>query len=149
MSTNPGVSRSIGGKPERLWVQPIRETQVVSNTAAYFGGGIRTVGGATVVVRSSKVEHNISDGNDGGISDGFGGTGTLTLIESQVSHNRAFDSGGIGVAQGSAATVRSTQVSDNAAAGTDGIAEGGGIDNGGTLMLDHSHALDNGNGSDG
>jgi hypothetical protein len=118
-------------------------TQVTTNTAAYFGGGIRIVGGATVGVRSSKIAQNVSDGNDGGVSDGFGGTGALTLIDSQVSQNRAFDSGGIGVAQGSTATVKSTEVSGNAAAGTDGIAEGGGIDNSGTLVLDHGQISDN------
>ncbi len=122
----------------------LRETLIVANTAAYFGGGIRIVGEATVVARSSKVEHNISEGNDGGISDGLGAsTGMLTLLDSEVSHNRAFDGGGIGTGEGSTATVKSTELSDNAATASDGIAEGGGIDNGGTLILDHSHVFGN------
>ena len=117
----------------------LSESSVVNNTAAYFGGGMLITGGGTVTARSSKIDGNVSEGNDGGIADGLGSsTGNLTLLNSEVNDNRAFDDGGIDTSEGSAATLTSSLVIGNAVVGPEGIAEAGGIGNAGSTSLARS-----------
>ncbi len=117
----------------------LTRSTVMDNTAAYFGGGVLITGGASVVARSSKVDGNVSEGNDGGIADGLAtSTGVLTLSDSEVNNNHAFDDGGIDTSEGSTATLTSSLVIGNAVLAPEGIAEAGGIGNGGTTSLARS-----------
>ena len=59
------------------------------------GGGIR-FGNANLVVRDSVVTGNRTSGDGGGISNaGHGGTGNVTLVNSTISRNVAFEGGGL------------------------------------------------------
>lgn len=117
----------------------LTRSTVVNNTAAFFGGGMLITGGGNVVARSSKVDRNVSEGNDGGIADGLGSsTGVLTLLNSEVNDNHAFDDGGLDISDGSTATLTWSQVIGNAVVAPEGIAEAGGIGNGGTTSLSRS-----------
>jgi hypothetical protein len=132
-------------------------------TATALGGGIEAFPGTDVTIENSVVTDNravpsrtvtsvtatcsanamcqFSDGDGGGIDD----WGTMTVIDSQVTDNRArginADGGGIVVERGASLSLRDSTVTGNRATspGPDGRGGGGGgifVDNDGSLVVD-------------
>ena len=92
---------------------------------------LRIDAGATVTIRHLRIVHGsaiIADRGGGGIANG----GTLTLVDSIVSHSTApYEHSGGGIDNGGSLTLRDTIVRHNIAAG----GWGGGIANFGTLVV--------------
>jgi hypothetical protein len=130
---------------------------VVTGNFAQAGGGIATGTGGTgpvgtATIRHSRIVDNTATGDENAHPNGGGGIvsrgGTLTLDHSVVSGNSAFGGGGIAtgpgnpVNGGSSTTITHSSIDHNTATGGQ-EGGGGGIANGGTLMVDHSRITDN------
>jgi hypothetical protein len=131
----------------------VSDSVVANNTANGFGGGIQNYIGSTLTVGNSEVYGN-SAGNAGGIDN----SGTLTLRDSQLSHNatsiygggifnensgiismmhdllteNTASAGGAIFSYGNI-TIRDSTLSSNSAGNS-----GGAIENGGTLAVNHT-----------
>jgi uncharacterized repeat protein (TIGR01451 family) len=68
------------------------KSRVINNEAYYDGGGIYNENGATVVEGQSEVSSNTTDDDDGGGI--YSENGNVTVTDSQLNSNIAYDSGG-------------------------------------------------------
>jgi hypothetical protein len=113
-------------------------SSTVSLNAAPKGGGIWNIGTLTLT-NSTLYSNHATAGSGGGINN----AGTLAVSKSQVTANDAFYSGG-GIANFNVLNVTRTSFAGNRAdSDADSVGNGGGIHNGGTLLLDHSLVLIN------
>ncbi|MBP0003338.1 MAG: tandem-95 repeat protein [Cyanobacteria bacterium SBC] len=117
---------------------------VITNNSNYFGGGISIDSGSRATVRNSTISGNLGAFGGGIHIDGSMnsvGSGTLTLIDSTIDNNRAFNSydglGG-GISNWGTIDVISSTVSNNQAG-----EEGGGIHNRGIFNLTNSSVSGN------
>ena len=111
----------------------VENSTVSGNTAAGDGGGIDTIGGATVIVENSTVSGNTAAGNGGGIANGdASGTNpssSVAVVDSTVAGNTASgNGGGIDNEGGTVQLILSTVAGSNTALGN-----GGGINNENTV----------------
>lgn len=115
------------------------------NRTSNNGGGIRALGGTNIVLNGMLLTDNVATKNGGGIAVGIDGgadTGSLTVLSSTFSNNRASgDGGGIEVASlGSVTLGIGTVLRDNTAS-----TNGGGlaIDGAGRLTASGTEILNN------
>ena len=104
----------------------VKDSTLQGNTASSFGGGVYVRPGGALTVMDSTLSGNSTGGYGGGICD----AGTLTLVNSTVSDNTAFNGAGIRASGGATVSVYDSTLTSNQA--TD---FGGGIANYGHLTL--------------
>ncbi|MBC8447965.1 MAG: right-handed parallel beta-helix repeat-containing protein [Chloroflexi bacterium] len=114
----------------------LNNSTIISNTAAWCGGGIYNKG--TVTLNNSTISSNHANGGGGGIHNYPGST--VTLNNSTISNNSAdWRGGGIWVTLRGDVTITNSTISDNSTGGN-----GGGIENSdGTLTLNNSTVSNN------
>ena len=125
----------------------LTKSTIIGNTAKSYGGGVRNSG--TLHLSSSTVSGNRTTLEPGGNPIPRGGgiynesSGTVTIINSTVSGNTAYDQGG-GIYNENTLTVTYSTISGNEAAGGGGLfGIGGGIANFGTAELSSTLISDN------
>jgi Zn-dependent metalloprotease len=124
----------------------IEFSQIAGNTATAadeFGGGIG-VNGGTMAVADSTVSGNQAPGNIGGGIAVIGGD--LTVERTDIADNiGGFGGGGlyVNVNSGSNVTLRDSRVLRNRTTAQDPSSYGGGIYNGGTLLLERVTVAEN------
>lgn len=140
-----GASGSGGGILSDGGTLEVVDTVIRANSSNRAGGGIETTSGATATIANVALMANSTGsapGNGGGLH--VTGNGDTTITRSVVKQNRAAAEGG-GLWNGTGTmSVVGTQVSANSAAGAGADQGGGGLFNaGGTLIVDDSNVFKN------
>lgn len=145
-------STHIGGGISIRGIALIEDSIVDGNQAArdpsFFsqgfgdGGGVGLHRGEAVIERTAIVR-NTASGHGGGVVNGIGSGGTLTLRNSTVAENRADGDGG-GLYNRDFTLVQNTTIGRNVADDdADDVGDGGGIANPGILRVGSAINLDN------
>ena len=136
-STVSGNSASYGGGVfDRSTVTDTMTDCTISGNSANIGAGIDGVG-AVEVLTGCIITGNTATGRAGGIYN----SGTLTLTDSTVSDNTAYEGGGIYNSSYATATVTGSTITGNSTPSTGG--GGGGVANFGQLIMVDSNVTGN------
>lgn len=104
----------------------LHNSQVISNYAAFDGGGLRSDGGVVNIDSSSVLSNTAAGNSGGGIFNYFGSV--LTITDSTLAYNWALDGGAVSNALGGRLTVDQSTLAYNTAANTGGaIVNGAGV----------------------
>ena len=104
-----------------------------------LGGGISNSSSGTLIISNSTISDNRNEGGQfNALGGGIGSYGSLTIINSIISHNYAYLSGG-GIFTAGPATITLSTISGNSAANF----VGGGISNSGMLTITDSTVSSN------
>ena len=121
---------------------------ISGNSTGNVGGGIVSGGDSVLMITNTTISDNRAAGAGGG--GGIATQGQVIVNNSTISNNSADDHGGgiaIGAAPGSTPgmlTLKNSVVSNNVVTGAGKANDGGGINNGSTLIVERSSIVDNG-----
>ena len=105
----------------------IRNSLIDHNEANEKGGGIGMDPGTQVTIINTTIAHNRAGGGFTQQGGGINTVGNLTLIQSTVSHNEAFNHGGGIFITGGEVQVQNSTISNNTALNQNGTDGGGGM----------------------